>query len=243
MKINKNTIILLFVASIIGLIIGLQFRTINKNLAIKTEDGTLRSKELASELKKTMEERDRQREEIDELNTKILRYENANSDIDETTKELYSELERLKTLSCLTDVKGEGIKLEIKQPSTIKDSVLNDAIVDNPDILLKTVSVLNSADSEAISINGQRISSYSEIERASNNININGVSIASPIIIKAIGDPETLKSALSIKNGIIDQLRSLNYTVTLSKESEIIVEKLNKTPILKYSTSVTDEKK
>ena len=61
------------------------------------------------------------------------------------------------------------------------------------------ISVLNAADAEAISINDQRYTSHTEIVRAGNHIEINGVSTNSPIIIKAIGNADTLESALAIR--------------------------------------------
>ena len=85
-------------------------------------------------------------------------------------------------------------------------------------MILQTISVLNAAEAEAISINDQRYTAFTEIEKAGNHIEINGVSIGAPIIIKAIGDPETLESALAIKRGIVWTLEYYDYNVHLTKE-------------------------
>ena len=86
------------------------------------------------------------------------------------------------------------------------------------------VNELNSAGAEAVSINGQRITSRSSIKCAGSIINVNGVRIAAPFTIKAIGDPEVLESALRFKGGVIDSLLPWGFSVDVSQEDEIVIE-------------------
>lgn len=72
----KNKLGLAIIAILLGLLIGLQIRTINLNTSQKKDGSTIRAKELADLLKKSQEERDRQKEEIQELNKKLYEYEN-----------------------------------------------------------------------------------------------------------------------------------------------------------------------
>lgn len=237
MKKLKNKIGLAVIAIILGLLIGLQIRTINLNTSQKKDGGTLRAKELAELLKKSREERDRQKEEIQELNKKLYDYETRLKSKDNPNNKLYDEIEKLKIISGLSDVKGRGIELRISVPSNVS-SVTEDIIADNPETLLKLISSLNAADAEAISINGQRITSTTEIERAGNFLQINGVAVASPYIVKVIGDSDTLKSALKIKSGIIDTLNSLGLVVDLTAKEDVEVEKLQKMPDIHFTTEV-----
>lgn len=236
----KNKLILILISIFLGLIIGIQVRTINRNNSVKTDEGTLRSKELALKLKKLIEERDRQKEEIDKLNNRLYEYENSSKNTDDVTKSLYKEIDSLKGLACLTDVVGEGIILKISPPLAMED-LTGDVIRDNPEFLLKLISVLNSADAAAISINGHRYSTYSAIERAGNHLKINKVAIAMPYIVNAIGDPETIKSALEIKSGVIDTIKSLGLSVSIEKKSDVKVPKLEKIPKISFTTKVVDK--
>lgn len=237
---NKISFPLLIVSIVLGVIIGLQIRTITKNLSIKTDEGVLRSKELALELKKMTEERDSQRAEIEKLNNLIQEYESEFMDTDDATKLLYSEIERYKKLACLTELNGKGVIINIVDAYDADRKI--SSIIDNPEIILRLISVLNSAGAEAISINGQRISAYTEVERAGYFLEINGVSVSSPIIIKAIGDKDTIIPALNIKTGVIDSLRNYHFDVTISEEDNVSVEKLDVPKDFKFAESVNNEK-
>lgn len=236
----KNKFILIVISIVLGLAIGIQVRTINRNTSIKTDEATLRSKELALKLKKSIEERDRQKEEIDKLNNRLYEYENSSKNLDDVTRSLYNEIDSLKGLACLTDVTGEGVIIKISPPLAMED-LTGDAIRDNPEFLLKLISVLNSADAEAISINGHRYSTYSAIERAGNHLKINKTAIAMPYIVSAIGDAETLKSAMEIKSGVLDTIKALGLSVNVEKKSDVKIPKLEKIPNISFITKVKKE--
>lgn len=233
---------MVIISIILGLMIGIQVRTINRNASLKTDEGTLRSKELAEKLKKSIEERDRQKEEIDKLNSRLYDYENSTKNTDDVTRALYDEIDSLKELACLTDATGEGVVVKISPPLAMED-LTDDAIRDNPEFLLRLISVLNAADAEAISINGQRYSTYSEIERAGNHLKVNGTAIAMPYVINVLGDSETIKSAMEIKSGIVDTIKSFGLSVTIEKKSDVKVPKLDKVPRLSFTTKVIDNDK
>ena len=68
--------------------------------------------------------------------------------------------------------------------------------------LLQLLNELRAAGAEAIAINEQRVvySTYIvDIRNANTYIRVNGEKVASPYIIKAIGDPTYLESGLSQK--------------------------------------------
>ena len=238
---NKNSIALLLVSIVLGIIIGLQARTVSKNNSIKTKDRELRSRELATELKKSIEERDKQRKEIEDLNNLILAYENEYRENDDKTSILYDEIEKYKKLACMTDVTGKGIIITINNPKDIEDA--GSSIDNNSEIILRLISVLNSAGAEAISINGQRITAYTEVELAQRLLEINGVSVSAPIIIKAIGDKDTIIPALNIKTGVMDSLRNYGFEVIVKEDENVNVEKINMLKDFKFAKTVSNEDK
>ena len=70
---------------------------------------------------------------------------------------------------------------------------------------------------------------------------INGANISSAIIIKSIGDNNTLIPALTMKTGVVDTLKKYSYEVIISAEKEVLVEKLNQKKEFKHAETV-DEK-
>ena len=109
-------------------------------------------------------------------------------------------------------------------------------------ILLKVISDLNAAQAEAISINDQRYTAYTEIVKAGDHLEVNGVSIAPPIVIKAIGDPEVLESSLTLKGGIIWNMEQYyDYIIQLRQEKSISIPKLRKIIEFNYVKPVVKE--
>lgn len=237
MKKTKEVAALIFVSILLGLILSIQFKTMNKSVG----EGVLptqRSQQLAVELKKLQRERDSQTSRILELESKIEQYEKGEADKNIYTENLYNDAMKYRMLAGYQEVEGSGIVLEINDPPVDLEFGDSYSIVDELDLILQIISVLNAADAEAISINEQRYTAYTEIVRAGDHIEINGVSTNSPITIKAIGNPNTLESALAIKMGVVWQLRRLDYLVHLAQDNNIVIPKYRRSKDFIYSTPV-----
>ncbi len=240
MKNIRGKIAVVLVSILLGIILAIQFKTVNKTVG----EGVLptqRAQQLAIELKKVQEERDALIKALDEAENKIDQYERGEADNDVYVENLYKDLEKYRLLAGYVDIEGPGIILEIKDPPVDVQYGVEYSIVDDIDLILQTISVLNAAQAEAISINDQRYTAFTEIVRAADHIEVNGVSINSPIVIKAIGDPETLESALSIKRGIVWTFRYYNYDVNLIKDNNIRIPKYRKLVEFVYSKPVEEQ--
>lgn len=229
MKIKKGHLAITIVSLFLGIILAIQFRTVNKSMG----EGVLptqRAQELASELKKVQDERDSANNALDEAEAKINQYEKGETEENVYAENLYNDLEKYRMLAGYVDLEGPGIIMEIQEPSADVQFGTEYNIADDLNLILQIISVLNAADAEAISINDQRYTGFTEIEKAGNyGIEINGVSIDSPIVIKAIGDSSTLESALALKRGIVWMLEYYgDYTVHLSQEKNIKMPKYRK---------------
>lgn len=242
MKTSKGPFAIIIVSILLGIILALQFKTVSKTVG----EGILptqRAQQLAVELKKVQEERDAALKALNEAENKIAQYERGEADNNVYVENLYNDLEKYRALAGYVDLQGPGVIIEIQDPPVDVQYGIEYSIVDDIDLILQTISVLNAAQAEAISINDQRYTAYTEIVRAGDHIEVNGVSINSPIVIKAIGDPETLESALSIKRGIVWTLRFYDYTVNLVKDDNIIIPKYRKLIEFVYSQPVEDQVK
>ncbi|HHV38793.1 MAG TPA: DUF881 domain-containing protein [Tepidimicrobium sp.] len=237
-KINSK-IAITTISLFLGIILSIQLKTVSKTIG----DGVLptqRAQQLAIELKKVQEERDVAAKALDEAEDKISQYEKGEADNNVYVENLYKDLEKYRMLAGYTDLEGPGVVLEIQDPPA--DIQFGDgySIIDDLDLILQTISVLNAAEAEAISINDQRYTTFTEIERAGDLIEVNGVTISTPIVIKAIGDPQKLESALALKRGIVWTLEYYDYIVHLSKEKKVEIPKYRKLMEFVYSKPVEE---
>ena len=115
MKIRVEYLALFLVSLILGLILSIQFRTINKTVgegALPTQ----RAQEIAVDLKKAQTEREAQLKLIEELELKIDQYEKSGIENDTYAENLYKDAMKYRMLAGYSDVEGPGIILEIIDP-------------------------------------------------------------------------------------------------------------------------------
>lgn len=239
MKRIKEYTALVLVSIFLGIILSIQFKTVNKTMG----EGTLpaqRAQQLAMELKKVQGEREAQSNRIEELEAKIKQYEKGEVDKNIYAENLYNDTMKYRMLAGYLDLEGPGIVMEINDPVVDLQYGEGYNIVDELELILQVISVLNAADAEAISINDQRYTSFTEIERAANHIEINGVSINTPIVIKAIGNSQTLESALTLKGGIVQQLRDWDYLIQVNQEVNIHIPRYRKIKEFIWSSPVEE---
>ena len=164
----------------------------------------------------------------------------------ETTKEnddsskLETELATANSLLGLTELTGTGIIVTLADNDSIDVSIVgnvNDYVVHDGD-LIEIVNELKNAGAEAISINGQRITSNTTISCQGTVIKVNGEKINSPFTIKAIGNSESL-SAISRPGGYMEWLQRKNYVITnIEKSNNVTVEKYSGVISSKYMQNV-----
>ncbi|QEK11956.1 DUF881 domain-containing protein [Crassaminicella thermophila] len=242
MKNIKAQLAIGLVCVVLGLVLALQFKTVQNNY-LGGAAPAQKAQELAAELKKVREEKEALMSEVNALEGKIKEIEEAESKENVLVKNMSAELEKYKIISGLRKVKGPGVVVVVDDPP-IDPEYSSDVsiIMYNYDLLLSLINKLNDAGAEAISINEQRYVSRTEISLAGSNVNINSVPTAPPFVIKAIGNPDTLESALNIRFGIVDQMKSERYNlqVSVKKQDEIIIPRYNEIIKFRYAKPVED---
>ncbi|MCR2042889.1 DUF881 domain-containing protein [Anaerosalibacter massiliensis] len=240
MKKVEGRVAIALVCVFLGVILAIQFKTVSQTIGTGVLP-TQKSQQLAIELKKIQEERDGLRKEIDDIEEKISQYEKGESEKNVYTENLYKDLEKYRMFAGYADLKGPGVVLEINDPPMDVQLGEESSIIDDYDIILQIISVLNASEAEAISINDQRYTAYTEVVRAGNHIEVNGVSVGAPIVIKAIGDPSLLESSLIFKGGILWYLENYSdYIVQLKQEKNIEIPKYRKTQEFTYAKPKVD---
>lgn len=208
---------------IIVYIMCIQLRTIEEIDVSEIE--TMRETELREALADWKEKYQEAFEELEDTNNKITEYEDKIGSDEEAGELLQSDLEKSKMLLGLTDVQGSGVII------TMIDNEEEQIISTD---LLDLVNELNSAGAEAISINDHRIVAMSDIVDVEEFVMINGKRITSPYTIKVIGDLTYLQSALSIKNGFLDEYKTNGYTIKMETSDKIVINKYEGEMTLDY---------
>lgn len=211
----------LFICSIIlGILISLQIKVLNiENNGMTTSK---KGQELSIELKQLKNEEEKLNMEIKSIKSNIDRYKKNNG-----SSALKEELKDYETLAGYNIVEGEGIEIIIGDKENTKNGQSN--IVYNYDLFLSMINKLNSAQANAISINGERIVNESYFTIKQDNLYLNNTILEEPFIIKAIGNPDTLASSIQIKYGIVWEMENYyNIKVDVRKEKDIKINGYNK---------------
>ena len=237
MKNKEFVLTITFICFFLGLIFTMQLKTVKTNTESTTAARVSEVQAQYAELKKnyqSLEETLAEKEKI------IQEYRNAET-AEEATEILKQDLKIALRNAGLTDVRGPGITI------TMNDSLadfgagvdLNSYLIHDED-LLNVVNELKSSGAEAIAINDQRIVAMSEIRCAGTTILVNGVKLATPYVIKAIGDSNMLESGISMRGGYVDILKSWGIRFDITKASDIFIPKYATALSSKYLTTVEE---
>lgn len=225
-------------------IMFMQFKSVEETNV--TEIKIMTESELREKIVSWREKYEETYEKLKETNEKIAEYRESRVANQEASELLDKELLQAQILAGLTEVKGNGVVI------TLQDNEETEKI-DSRD-LLNLIRELKSAGAEAISINDQRIVNMTDIvdiriidgeENESLYIVINKVLdkekvLLSPYVIKAIGDPKYLESALTVKTvGFMDQY---SKNATLERQNNIRIPKYDKEIKLRYTKDQKGEK-
>lgn len=185
-------IMVMIVAAILGFMLATQIKTTERQKTINVQ----RAEELTERLRIVEQQRD-------DLAKEIERLQANNSD-----DALETEVERLKEFAGEVPLEGKGIQL------ILDDSKVTAQVGENPNLyiihdddLLRVINELRAAGAEAISINGERLVSTSEIRCAGPTLSVNNNRSAPPYVILAIGNPSNLASALKLRGGVLDTFK------------------------------------
>lgn len=133
---------------------------------------------------------------------------------------LSTDLQKAQFLAGLTDVKGPGIVVvlndsKIPLPAGMPAGALGASpinIIHDTDIN-QIANEMKAAGAEAISVNDQRLVAVSPVRCAGPTIFVNNTPQTPPYVIKAIGSPKNLATALNMSGGIMQQIRSYDPTM------------------------------
>ena len=222
------------ISLVLGIVLITQMRTKTGILGmVNLEEKSL---ELNEKLAQLNLEKTRLRDELEALKEKNREYEEIYADAEEELIGLSEELEDQKIISGYYDVKGPGTIITIDaDPNSYM------SLASSHQYILALISYLNNAGVEAISINGQRYTNYTEIVPVLEHINVNGVAMVLPLEIKAIGNSATINSSLNFVGGIVSQLNEIGYIIETEDSDEIFIQRYEGEKQFKYAVPIARE--
>ena len=140
-------------------------------------------------------------------------------------QEARERLETLGILSGTVPAVGPGIVLTVSDP---------EGAVDAAD-LLDAVQELRDAGAEAIQINDVRVVGSTSFIDSSDGIVIDGEVATPPYLIRAIGDADTLSSALAIPGGVLEGLAESGAQATVAEGTRVAVTALKDLQAAEYA--------
>jgi len=237
----SGMIVIGLLAMFIGLVISIQITTTQGS-----DQGGLvpvaKAQGYLEELKKVRAEKDVAVEQLNELEARLDEIEKEKADEDFVLKGVMTDLDKYKMAAGVIDVQGPGVIVTVDDPIPTEEfSDEYSVIMLRYELLLSLINKMKDAGAEAISINGQRVIATTEISLAGDNVNINTVPTAPPYIIKAIGNPDTIDSTLTIRFGIVEQMKGYGLRVDIKKKDVVEVPRYSGIIKYRYAEPVTEE--
>lgn len=161
---------------------------------------TQRSARLDEEIARLTQERDRlQREQgLDPAQARAAATQRADT---------------LGILAGTVAARGPGVQI------TITDT---DATVGS-NTLLDAIQELRDAGAEAIQVGGVRVVAGSYVTQDGDAVAVDGQPLSSPYTILAIGDPQTLASAMAIPGGVVETVRGVGAGIDVAQSQDVRV--------------------
>ncbi len=216
----KGKILIALVFIVLGFMLSVQYKTTERQRSIRME----RVEDLSERLKIMEAENKQLLSELDNL-----RAGNQSNPADE----------RMKLMAGTTDVEGSGVEIILDDSNIAKKANENPNLyIIHDEDLLRVLNELRAAGAEAISLNDQRIVAMSEVRCAGPTVSVNNVRSAPPYVIKAIGAPKTLMSALRLRGGVVETFEFWGIQVKIKSDDKIHIPALKVPRSFEYAKTV-----
>ena len=155
----------------------------------------------------------------DELAGLQSSYDDLLTDGNQQQTALQQALERREALGILAGTlaaRGPGVELVVVDPERDVSAIR----------LLGAIEELRNAGAEVIQVNGVRVVASTYVLDGADGPEVDGTALESPYIVRAIGEAETLATAMGIPGGVIDSFASDGVSATVTPKLEVVVDAL-----------------
>lgn len=221
----KHGLILSFPSLILGILLSNQIKQgINNESLISLSS----IEAVGNEIENSKHEIESLNKSIEHKKMDLEKLKNAiKGDSGDIEKHVSQEIENLKLIGGLKNIEGPGVRIVIadnEDKEIVGESIQDDIIHDSE--IQVILNDLKRAGAEAISINGQRVLSKSEVKCGGPIIRINGKSSINPFVITAIGDPKSLYASINAPQSLGWTLREVfNKRVEVEVKDNVFIPK------------------
>lgn len=212
---------LLFV--LVGLLIFAQLRS---ESALRSARVAASSTDRAALISGLVDANRKLREEVDSLRAKLAELGQQGGSL----VVMVEELNRLKLITGMSEVSGPGITLTLNSPVSATE-------------LQDLVNELKNSGAKAIALNGQRLVVSSAIVGTEAGIAVDGVLISRPFVFAVLGDPDTLRVALTRKGGMLASLQAAHpgFEADITDADALVIPIYSRTIEFRYAQPVAGQ--
>ena len=203
------TVIIGLMCFILVYIMFMQFKVVNQTDI--TSLTTKRESELREELDDWQSKYEDTANQLEQAKMNLEEYKNKIDDTQASSELLDKELQQAELYLGKTDVEGAGIIINLS------DGTANIIAED----LINLMNELKTAEAEAISVNGQRVTNLTEFADVDSYIVVNGTRLSSPYTIQVIGNQKYLESGITAKGGFSDDMTSNGKNISITEDNNI----------------------
>lgn len=234
--IHRWQLALTAVAIVVGFIFAVQSRT-EQSIETGLQVSSGRLGEVAYRYRAEDARQAAMRAEIADLRRAIAEEEQRAAADRRVAATLTNELTSLRAAAGLTAVRGPGVTI------VITDSRRPLRPGEDPNLVLihysdvrAVVNMLWAAGAEAVAVNDERIISTTGLSCVGTTILCNTRRMAPPYRIVAIGDPAALTAAAQARGGILAQLRTFEFPVTVTAGTDLVAPAYSGGFVHRYAT-------
>ena len=134
----------------------------------------------------------------------------------EAVAQAQARLDTLRLLAGTAPATGPGVRITVSDPSGKVASAQ----------LLDLVEELRDAGAEAQQVGSVRVVASTWFADEGSGLVVDGTTVPRPVVVLAIGDPQTLASAMTIPGGVVETLRRLGADATVQQLTSVTVDAL-----------------
>jgi uncharacterized protein YlxW (UPF0749 family) len=220
---NKR-VILFFILMVTGFLVAFSYQYANADkagsLPVNTEQWKKENDLRNSIIDQQKANRELQKD-LEQKRDTLRKIEEKLADQEKITYNLVEELNKFRKVLGKEKVKGSGIIVTLSDSEYIPDGKNPNNYIVHEQHIQAVIYEMFVTGAEAVAVNGQRISGDSYIQCVGPVVKVNGRRYPAPFVITAIGNPETMNSALTLAGNTQEQLVQQGIEVKIQTKSNI----------------------
>jgi len=186
----------------------------------------LRSNDLIGILDNQNAQADHLRQQIADLQQTLRLLQDSGDRASAARQQAQQDAQALGVLLGTVPADGPGVRVTVTDPARKLA----------PEDLLDVVEELRGAGAEAIQFGSVRVSADTALTGSPGAVMVDGIPVAAPYIVLAIGDATTLDTALNIPGGVAATLRAAGGSLSVTELATVRIEAVRTPPTPHYAT-------